>query len=225
MSGIVRIVCHVPERAVPITPSILLHLANIVNWTHHMDFVCFSAGLFLFFTMARAGNVFSHFAQGMHMGLRRRDVVAIGDTIFITFKRTKTIRFGGRRLRVPLASNGTNICPVSALNHMIIPAHSKGGLFFLPCQRDAMPLSQETFLRHIRRMLAKAAIPDPDAFTCHSFRRGGASWAFRAGLPGELIQLFGDCSSYCYKLYLDSNEHKWEFANRIATSIQHLDGK
>ena len=217
MNGIERIVCHVPKRAVPITPSILLHLANIVNWTHHMDIVCFSAGLFLFFTMARAGNVFSHFAQGVHMGLRRRDVVAIGDTIFITFKRTKTIRFGGRRLRVPLAPNGTHICPVSALTHMIsqVPAHSKDGLFVLPCQRNVMPLTQETFLRHFRRMLAKAAIPDPDTFTCHSFRRGGASWAFRAGLPGELIQLFGDWSSDCYKLYLDvSNEHKWAFANR-----------
>jgi len=129
--------------------------------------------------MARAGNVFSHHhhAQGMHMGLRRRDVVAIGDTIFIIFKRTKTIRFGGRRLRVPLASNGTNICPVSALNRMIsqIPAHSKDGLFVLPRQRDVVLLSQESFLRHLRRMLAAAAIPDPDAFTCHSFRRGGAS--------------------------------------------------
>ena len=31
---------------------------------------------------------------------------------------------------------------------------------------------------------------------------GGATWAFQAGMPGELIQICGDWASDAYKLYL-----------------------
>jgi hypothetical protein len=34
---------------------------------------------------------------------------------------------------------------------------------------------------------------DPDEYSSHRFRRGGASWAFSAEVPSELIQLYGDC--------------------------------
>jgi hypothetical protein len=43
---------------------------------------------------------------------------------------------------------------------------------------------------------------DPDEYSSHSFRRGGASWAFSAEVPSELIQLYGDWSSDAYKKYL-----------------------
>jgi hypothetical protein len=43
---------------------------------------------------------------------------------------------------------------------------------------------------------------DPDAYSPHSFRRRGASWAFSAEVSSELIQLYGDWSSDAYKKYL-----------------------
>jgi hypothetical protein len=43
---------------------------------------------------------------------------------------------------------------------------------------------------------------NPDEFSTHSFRRGGASWAFTAEVPTELIQLYGDWRSDAYKKYL-----------------------
>ena len=36
------------------------------------------------------------------------------------------------------------------------------------------------------------SVPNPARFRGHSFRRGGATWAFRNGVPGELIQIYGD---------------------------------
>ena len=36
-----------------------------------------------------------------------------------------------------------------------------------------------------------------------SFRRGAASFAFRSGVLGELIQHFGDWASDAYKTYLE----------------------
>ena len=43
---------------------------------------------------------------------------------------------------------------------------------------------------------------DPNHYSSHSFRRGGATWAFKCGVSAELIQLQGDWKSDAYKLYL-----------------------
>ena len=40
---------------------------------------------------------------------------------------------------------------------------------------------------------------NPRMYSVHSFRRGSASWAFEAGLPGEIIQSLGDWRSDAYK--------------------------
>ena len=45
--------------------------------------------------------------------------------------------------------------------------------------------------------------PSFGVFTGHSFRRGGATWAFDTGVPGELIQICGDWASDAYKRYLE----------------------
>ena len=64
---------------------------------------------------------------------------------------------------------------------------------------------------------------NPDEFSTHSIRsvgwgRGGASWAFAAEVPTELIQLYGDWRSDAYKKYLKfSLEDKISVANRMKT--------
>ena len=56
--------------------------------------------------------------------------------------------------------------------------------------------------------------------TGHSFRRGGATWAFQAGIPGELIQICGDWASDAYKRYLEfSMDDK---LNLAAQFVRHL---
>ena len=49
---------------------------------------------------------------------------------------------------------------------------------------------------------------------------GGASWAFAAEVPTELIQLYDDWCSDAYKKYLNfSLEDKISVANRMKTHI------
>ena len=47
-------------------------------------------------------------------------------------------------------------------------------------------------------MLRKLLRPDKQ-FAGHSFRRGGASFALQAGLPTDVIMLFGDWHSDAYR--------------------------
>ena len=63
-------------------------------------------------------------------------------------------------------------------------------------------------------------VKDAALFTGHSFRRGGATWAFQAGIPGELIQICGDWASDAYKRYLEfSMDDK---LNLAAQFVRHL---
>lgn len=52
------------------------------------------------------------------------------------------------------------------------------------------------------KKLCNSTGTDSQNFSSHCFRRGGASWAFHAWVPVELIQLQGDWTSDCFKKYL-----------------------
>jgi hypothetical protein len=44
---------------------------------------------------------------------------------------------------------------------------------------------------------------NPTEFSRHSFRRGGATFAYRMGVSPLLIKLMGDWSSDAYMIYID----------------------
>ena len=50
---------------------------------------------------------------------------------------------------------------------------------------------------------------DPSRYSSHSFRRGGATWAFGCEVSPELIQIHGDWKSEAYKRYLDFDFEDW----------------
>ena len=63
-------------------------------------------------------------------------------------------------------------------------------------------VTKAQFVSVFRGRLAHIGVPNPSQFRGHSFRRGGATWAFRNGVPGELIQIYGNWASDAYKCYL-----------------------
>ena len=81
-------------------------------------------------------------------------------------------------------------------------------------------LTKSLFINTFRTLASDAGDPDPAAFSGHSFRRGGASWAFNNGVPGELVQAMGDWKSDAYKVYLEfSLSSKFTIAQRLATCL------
>ena len=57
------------------------------------------------------------------------------------------------------------------------------------------------FLQHLWSAFHAIGLPARDS-ACHSFQRGGASFAFQTGLPVELIKILGDWHSDAVLLYL-----------------------
>ena len=73
-----------------------------------------------------------------------------------------------------------------------------------------MTLTHVTFVESFRRLLKRVGV-DPVGYSGHSFRRGGASCAFQAGVPGELVQLHGDWRSDAYLRYLTVTQRMRSF--------------
>ncbi len=64
-------------------------------------------------------------------------------------------------------------------------------LFSYPTPSGQVVLTQAVFSRCLCAVLGDLGY-DASLYTCHSLRRGGASFLFECGLPGELIQVIGD---------------------------------
>ena len=204
--GIQRIHQHVPRRARPITPAILFSIWKLSPSFNSLEYSVFACGLFLFFTMARAGSILPASRKSpQHLFLTRDRVNFSREGILITLTHTKNIQFGRRRLHIPLLSSPSPLCPVAAFlaSSSFLPSHQATPAFVFYEKTHIRWLTKTIFIDVFRRLITRAGIQDAHAFTGHSFRRGGASWAFQAGMPGELIQICGDWSSDAYKNYLE----------------------
>ena len=64
---------------------------------------------------------------------------------------------------------------------------------------------------------------DPRAYSPHSFRRGGATFAFECNVPAEHIKFQGDWRSDAYLVYLEmSPAQKRRAVNSMAAKINQL---
>lgn len=210
LRGIDRIALHCPVRAPPVTPQILravLHSSS--TSASDISFSC--AFLFAFFLIARISNIVppsaSLFDARKH--LCRGDIVLAPHGLNVLFKWSKTNQAGSRRLWLPLVRvPNSPLCPVALFLRMcsLCPAPPLAPAFVYFSATGALrPIVKSEFIKVFRQRLLREGISDWELFRGHSFRRGGANWAFTSGAPGELIQVFGDWSSEAYKSYLESS--------------------
>ena len=96
LRGLDRLAQHVPNRAPPVTPDILLQLVSLVDFTNPVEVTFMSAFFCTFFLLARVSNIVpstvSPFQPSMH--LCRSDIVPTFTGLVVLFKHTKTIQFG-----------------------------------------------------------------------------------------------------------------------------------
>ena len=207
LRGIDWLAQHCPLSTPLITPTLLCTLA-----ARGVDFdpvdLTFSCAFFLF---ARISNLvresFVTLGVHEHRCICRGDVVPTHYSLCVQFTWSKTIQFGECVLELPLVRiPDSPICPVHLFYLMceIIPAPQSAPLFVIPSRSGRLrPVLKSQFVLVLRDRLQSAGIPQAHLFRGHSFRRGGTSWAFCCGIPGELIQVFGDWRSDAYKCYLD----------------------
>ena len=227
LRGINRLHPHVPNRAPPITPGHLLRVFQHLDHQDSLECCVFSCGLFLFFSLSRLGSILPKSVKAVSRTPTKylsRDRVDLGRSDFITlsFLHTKTIQFGQRVLCIPLLRSDSPLCPVAAYHHalVLLAGVHTAAFAYRDTRGHVLPLLPRLFVDTFRMLLRRACIPDANKFRGHSFRRGGASWAFNSGVPGELIQVMGDWKSDAYKVYLEfSLSSKISIARRLVACL------
>ena len=207
LRGISRLNPHFPDRAPPMTPEILLKLFRTLDHQNSLECSVFACGLLLFFTMSRLGSILpAHKKVPQHkfLTISRVNLCSVG--LLVTLAHTKTIQFGERMLHIPLIRTDSPLCPVAAFAHAQTLARNTSlvhAFSFREADGSVSMLLASLFVTTIRSLLSRAGVADAHSYRGHSFRRGGASWAFNSGVPGELIQVCGDWKSEAYKVYLE----------------------
>ncbi len=227
LKGLSKLNPHIPHQAPPITPDILLRVHGLIDFSNPTSVSIWAACLLAFFTFSRKANLFPpaqlNFDPSKH--LVRGQVAICASGLLVTFTHTKTIQAGGRSIQIPITSiPGSPLCPLRAFTRMaeLIPAPPHSPAFLVLEDGKFVPLTQPAFVDKLRSLLQRLQLPQ-DSFTGHSFRRGGASWAFASGVPGELIKLVGDWKSDAYLAYLHAPlDKKLEASRLMAEAISRL---
>lgn len=207
LRGMARLKPHTPKQALPITPDLLLKFANILDLSNPFLAVFWCLSVFAFFLMARKSNLVPNTANSFDhkKQLCNRDIFLSHDCVLVRLKWSKTNQFGKRTLNIPLvAIPKSRLCPVRAYRNMkrLVPGGKPSDpVFSLPSSKKLVPFNYTHLQCTLRKCLEIIGL-DPIAYSSHSFRRGGATTAFRAKVPPELIQLQGDWRSDAYKRYL-----------------------
>lgn len=226
LKGLSRINKHTPNQALPITPQILLDIHKKLDLTCHHDTTIWCLFLHAFFLMFRKSNLvpdsIAKFDSCKQLCRKNITYDEKHDILLIKISWSKTIQFGERELEIPLVSiPHSPLCPVKAYLNMIslisIPDDSPAYCFVV--NNKICPIIYRQFQKILKEYISDIGL-NSELYSTHSFRRGGASWAFAAEVPTELIQLYGDWKSDAYKRYLKFNlKDKIAVARKMASHI------
>ena len=184
-------------KKAPVTPELLLGMRSRLIMSSSLDRAVWAAALLMFFCLLRKSNALpaslNSFCPGKHLARQDFSLAPQGLPygLVVNLRWSKTIQYRERALLCPLPKlPGHPLCPVTALAAAF-------ALDPLPLREDPAfwfshngvwkPLTYPTFLTRFRTLLS-ALGRDPASFAVHSFRRGGASWAFAQGLPRRIHQ-------------------------------------
>ena len=127
---------------------------------------------------------------------------------------TTTIQCQQCSLVLPIPSlPESRLCPTSALRHHLSlnPGPSSVPLFTVLTRSGLQPITYSRFCTFLSQVVSRLHL-DPSLFSPHSFRRGGATFAFDCHIPSEIIKLQGDWQSDAYLVYLQLSQQQKQHA-------------
>ena len=205
LKGIDRLLGTPVNRKAPISPDVLVMIKSQLDLSNIQDSMFWAACLLMFFGLLRKSNLFPNVATQFNGEKQfiRSDFSALSDgSIMVSVKYSKTNQFHNRVFEVKLLCFDHVLSPVPAIHHAFrLCPLPKNAPAFVSCPTGKAMTGNE-FNMKLKQLLFIGG-QDPSRFSSHSFRRGGACWALQCGVPGEVIQQFGDWKSDAYKDYLD----------------------
>ena len=228
-SGLRRCMDHTVKQAEPITPLLLVRMSKVVNYKDKVELIAWTATLLGFYMFLRKSNLVPEAMDKFDpvQQFTRADVNLLGlDLAMMCEVRwTKTIQFKQKILRFPiLPAKNKAICPVFWVHRMVLdnPGQPQDPLFLIHTPVIKLSLSANQLIYRIRKWL-KLIGEQEMAFSLHSLRRGGATFAYQSDMEGEMIKSLGGWASDCYKRYIDiSMDKRYESMKAFVDALNNL---
>lgn len=185
--------------------------------------------LVAFFSFLRISNLVPYASADCHANkayfLKHQDVYFTASGAVLKVYRTKTIQFKQRVLDIPLPFIPNSIlCPVTALKKYFCTVHAldTSPLFIVHHCRSLKPILATHFNRFFKSCITTVGL-ELASFSSHSFRQGGATFAFNCGASTEFIKVQGDWRSDAYLVYLKlSTKKKLDILQAISACLAGL---
>ncbi len=195
-----------PKPVKQVLPISLETLGSIISRFTAPELSGLKAGyLCAFFGFLRKANVVPPSANDFNAArhLTRSDFTFFPWGMLVRIKCTKTRSYGDSPIVIPFVRiPNSPLCPVAAASahFALIPAVPSSSAFLF---HQGQMITHSSFVSRLRLVLEEIGL-NPKAYSGHSFRRGGASFAASLAQSHEAIRNFGDWKSDCYLRYIDS---------------------
>ena len=205
------------------TPSILHAAFDLFDFRIPLHAAMWALFLVAFFTFLRKSNLVpDNTRQISSKVITGANLVFTSAGAYIHVSATKTTQCQQRSLILPIpAIPGCRLCLILAVRrHLAInPGPVSAPLFSGFSGLDLAPITYKQFCVFLSRVLSKFHL-DPALYSPHSFRRGGATFAFDCHIPSEIIKLQGDWKSDAYLVYLElSQQQKQRVVHAMAKKL------
>ena len=209
LMGIKLVKGEPPSHKLPITPDILMRIHSMLNVHSSFDASFWAICLVSFVGMLRKSHLLasSPGSVGTSQHLVHSDFQAFPWGYLVAIHWSKNIRFWERVVQLPLPIIPESpLCSATAIKRAMsftcqAAPTSQAFLFLSSPGLQLKTFSYPMFLNKLRTILHSLGLQAKD-YACHSFHRDGASFAFQAGIPVELIKILGDWHSDTVLLYL-----------------------
>jgi integrase len=204
--GVSRKLGRPPAQKLPITLDILRAMYVILDLSLLSDIAFWAACLVCFNGLFRKSTLLPKSASdSSDCCLARSDVIDVSsDRFSLRVRHSKTNQFGQRELVIPFsACTDSRLCPLRfILLHLTGSKLSDDSCLFNYVQKGRMVcLTHTLFVNKLQKCLKKLGF-DSSLYSGHSFRRGGCTMCYQAGLNLSEIKLRGDWRSQAFERYL-----------------------
>ena len=207
--GLRRKLAKPPRQVLPITPEILIQMYRHVNVNNSSELAHWTAFLFALRLLYRKSSIAPRSLKTFDakVGLCRGKAIFSNGVILVYQNFSKTNQFMSQTRVTPLVSSSiVAVDPVIHYSKLVAenPVPDNYPAFSFLENGVTKCVTYNSFTRHLKNLLVKIGL-NPDSWSGHSFRRGGASLLYRLGIDPLTIQACGDWSSDTYLRYLEVN--------------------
>jgi len=221
------------NQKMPLTVEILLRMRQKIFLGDSLDVCWWAAATLSFFCLLRKANVaLSSVKKGAELGVLTRESIRqdIDKNLWLHLTHTKTIQFGERTLDLAIPNiKGDELCPTAALRTYMEVTKTRPKtetLFGYYKGAQWVPLTHSVFVKRLKDLLTEVG-EEPGRYAGHSFRRGGATFAYgQAGLGTITIKALGDWVSSAFLLHFEVQAKiRLEGAQAMAAAVKKLTGR